>query len=169
MLLQRWLVIRVIHIVLKQGSVTFLGNRTNGFYELYDRYAPMLLGYITEVVKDEAMAEEYLVRVFNEVSYRFDEITADGNNIWLQLQGLAKSELTVFFDSLKGCDIPATELEQYAARNRFVKLMTAGQRAVFCQVYYRGKSTAEIARQLGQSEQLVRRILKEAFSIIRKG
>lgn len=129
----------------------------------------MLLGYITEVVKDEAVAEEYLVRVFNEVSYRFDEITADGNNIWLQLQRVAKSELTGFFDSLKSCDIPARELEQYAARNRFVKLMTAGQRAIFCQVYYHGKSTAEIARQLGQSEQSVRRILREAFSIIRKG
>jgi DNA-directed RNA polymerase specialized sigma24 family protein len=154
---------------LKQSSGTFLANRTNGFYELYDKYAPMLLGYITEVVKDEALAEEYLVRVFNEVSYRFDEITAKGNNTWLQLQLLAKSELSSFFDSLKGCDIPATEFEQYAARNRFIKLMTAEQRAIFCQVYYHGKSTSEIAAHLNCSEQSVRRILREAFSIIRKG
>jgi hypothetical protein len=36
-------------------------------HSLYTSYGAMLLGYIQEVVKEQAVAEQYLIELFNEL------------------------------------------------------------------------------------------------------
>ena len=45
--------------------------------------------------------------------------------------------------------------------------MTPEQEQVFCGMHYHGKSTATLAAELGKSEDAVKIILKESFTIIR--
>jgi len=47
--------------------------------------------------------------------------------------------------------------------------MSDEQKLVFCYVYYKGKTTAQLAAELDRSEESIRKALKEAFAIIKKG
>ena len=43
------------------------------------------------------------------------------------------------------------------------------QKRVFCYVYYQGKTISQLAVEFGKSEESIRKALKEAFAIIKKG
>lgn len=121
----------------------------------------MLLGYISEVVKSGAEAEKYLVDIFNQLQFvDMQRITAPGKNTFVQLQGIARQKLASFVSSVDNCDA-------VVSGNKFVDMMSADQKLVFCGLHYHGKTTIKMAAELNKTEPEVKQLLKEAFKIIR--
>jgi hypothetical protein len=129
----------------------------------------MLLGYISEIVKDSKLAEQHLISIYNYISEHINEITGDGTNTWCQLRLLAKKQLELFDGTISDDQLTSDDLSKYNDRNRFLSLMSFEQKQVFCNIYYYGKTTAVLAKELNKSEDLIRMALKEAFIVIKKG
>jgi len=141
-------------------------TQQQGVLNLYDKYAAMLLGYIFEIVKDNELAEQYMVSIFKSISEQYHDILK-ADNTWCRLQQLAKVKLTDFVKTVKDCDVPASTII-INAQNKLINQMNMEQQNVFCAVYYHGKSINKLAVELNKSELEIRKTLKEAFLIIRK-
>lgn len=137
--------------------------------ELYDRYSGMLLGYIFEIVKNDKLAEQHLVNIYSYIPNHINELTGDGTNTWCQLQRLAKKYLELADGNQYNSQLNGIDLATNDDRNRYLALMTYEQKQVFYNVYYYGKTTAQLAKELNKSEDFVRLALKQAFIIIKKG
>lgn len=147
-----------------------IDNDAEDIRSLYDRHAGMLLGYIIEVVKDRKLAEEWLDKLFCELTLHFNEFNWNGSNSWCQLQRFAKSKLTDFNLTNKHLDHSgSTGLVMHNARNKYLDQLTDEQKVVFCGIYYNGRSTVAISIELNKPEAIIRKTLKEAFAIMRKG
>lgn len=137
--------------------------------QLYDQYAGMLLGYLHAIVNDHQVAEQHLINIFKDLPKHLPAINTAGVNAWCELQKLAKKELSDVVP--RGTDqhkAAAQVIRNYEVRNKFLSLMTEEQKQVFCLVYYQRKSTLELSKELNISEELVRKLLKQAFAIIKK-
>ncbi|NQX40016.1 Sigma-70, region 4 [Pedobacter steynii] len=135
---------------------------------LYDRHAGMLLGYIFEVVKDRKLAEEYLIKVFCDLSIRYNDVNRTGISGWPQLQKFAREKLLSLPDSPRYVSLNAG-VKISDSPNSYLRQLTEEQRQVFCDVYYNGRTIADISITLNKTEDLTRKTLKEAFAIMRKG
>lgn len=145
-------------------------NRPESIRILYDRHAGMLLGYIFGVVKDRELAEKYLVQLFCDLSQHFHEIDWDSTNSWCLLQRFAKKKLAGFKNvANENKAHEETDLELHNSTNKYLEQLTNEQKLIFCEVYYHGKTVAAISEELKKTEDLIRKTLKEAFAIIRKG
>lgn len=139
-------------------------NYLQAKHSLYKRYSGMLLGYLLDIVKDQATAEHYLVDLFAGMHpAEVTEISTAGN-AFCRLQALIRKKLKGFFDNLENC---SPEEKPQIPGNKFVGLMNNEQQQVFCGVHYSGKTTAKLATELGKSEEAIRQLLKESFNIIR--
>lgn len=137
---------------------------------LYYRYSSWLLGYLVEVLKDYKLAEDYLVEIFKEVPYRLNEFTQTDSNPWLRLQQLAKNKLVSYTRSKRMFDGQIDgQVSERIRFDRYVGTMTTEQQLVFCAVYYYQQPTAVLAHELKKSDEEVKKILREAFTIIRHG
>jgi DNA-directed RNA polymerase specialized sigma24 family protein len=137
---------------------------------LYYRYSSWLLGYLMTVVKDYDLAEQYLVDVFKEVPNRLPEFTGSESNPWLCLQQLAKSKLKNYTRTLRsGVAIKDQGTAERLRFDSYVNAMTTEQQIVFCGVYYYQKPTALLAQELNKADDEVKKILKEAFLMIKNG
>jgi hypothetical protein len=145
----------------------FTVNGHGRTYDLYVRYGSMLLGYITEVVKDSTLAEQYLITVFKEVVLKIDEIT-QADNTWVKLQKLAKTVLLPFNQTLLPDNCVANN-GGGTITNNYLKLMNKQQQDVFCGVHYQQKSTERLAAELNKTQDAVKQLLREALIIIRNG
>jgi DNA-directed RNA polymerase specialized sigma24 family protein len=150
--------------MVKQDQVV-LQIQSMGIHHLYDKYAAMLLGYIFEVVGDKVVAEEYLVRIFSGLAQNFNEKDWRTDNNWSLLQTYAKHQLAKFDNAATGCQ---TGFTNHNTQNRYLNKMTEEQKQVFCNIYYRKKTTAQLAAEIDKSEELIKKLLKESFTIIRK-
>ncbi|MGZ3756774.1 MAG: RNA polymerase sigma factor [Mucilaginibacter sp.] len=146
---------------------TITTSHQQGLLNLYDKYASLLLGYIYEIVKDHELAEQYLISTFKHIADQYHDIVS-AQNIWSKLQQIAKRTLAEFFVSIKDCDSTAVSTKN-SLQIKVISKMTEEQRTVFCGVYYHGKTTAALAKQLSKPELTIRKTLKEAFAIIRQG
>jgi hypothetical protein len=139
-------------------------NYLQAKHSLYKRYSGMLLGYLLEIVKDQTIAEQYLVDTFAGMHpAEVTEISTTGN-AFCHLQFLVRKKLKGFFDNLESC---GPEEKPQIQGNKFVELMNNEQQQVFCGVHYSGKTTAKLATELGKTEYAIRQLLKESFTIIR--
>lgn len=129
----------------------------------------MLLGYIKEVVKEITVAEQYLVEIFNDLQHKdIEEILSPGVNTFLRLQQLTRKKLSAFITSVEDCaDKTEITAKKAVTGNKFINLMDDDQQVVFCGVHYHGKSTSALAAELNKTEDSVRQILRESFTIIR--
>jgi DNA-directed RNA polymerase specialized sigma24 family protein len=143
-----------------------LQTKPLSIHSLYDDYAAMLLGYIYEVVKDKKVAEDFLVKTFSSVAQKFNDIDWGESNSWCQLQRIAKNELAAYNQATEGCE--TSEATIFSLPNKYLNKMTDEQQLVFCNIYYRKKTTAQLAAEINKSEELVKKLLKEAFTMIRK-
>lgn len=136
---------------------------------LYEEHAGMLLGYLFEIVKDRKLAEEYLAKIFTDIARQFHEADWSGNNTWCRLQRLAKNELAQFNDTIQDCEDHTTSgFLMQNSHNKYLDQMTDEQKQLFCSVYYHRKTTVQLSKELNKPEDLIRKLLKEAFAIIRK-
>jgi len=132
---------------------------------LYDRYGGMLLGYIYNIVKNNAVAEQYLVELFAKLKpAEITELYKPGCNTFCKLQLMARKTLSEFFGKRGATTADGSK----PVVNVFTSLMNAEQQQIFCGIYYQGKTTAVLAAELGKPEAKVRQILKESFNLIRR-
>ncbi|MVN93134.1 hypothetical protein GO816_18525 [Mucilaginibacter sp. HME9299] len=133
---------------------------------LFYRYGSWLLGYIVEIVKDHEVAEQYLADIFKEVPYKLNELNSTGSDSWKQLRMLAQARLkTAYNRNLSGKEL-------FSERLKFdgvVSGLTIEQQIVFCGVYYYQKSTAILAHELNLTDAEVKKILREAFIMMKNG
>ena len=128
------------------------------------------MGYIKEVVKEINVAEQYLVEVFNDLQHTdIEEILAPGANAFLRLQQLTRKKLSSFISTVEDCTDEAEITSKKAITgNKFIDMMDKEQQLVFCGVHYHGKTTANLATELNKTEDAIRQLLRESFTIIRK-
>ncbi|GGH13622.1 sigma-70 family RNA polymerase sigma factor [Mucilaginibacter phyllosphaerae] len=138
-------------------------------HSLYISYGALLLGYIKEVVKELALAEQYLTEVFNELKAQdIEEILKPGANAFLRLQQMARKKLSSFINTVENCNDQAEiSAKKGITGNKFISLMNQEQQLVFCGIHYHGKNTAKLAEELNKPENTIRALLRESFIIIR--
>jgi DNA-directed RNA polymerase specialized sigma24 family protein len=136
---------------------------------LYDNYGAMLLGYLFEVMQDQGIAEQYLVDIFNEVAKKPTNYNANGLSTLSQLQILARKKLTPYYQTVKDSGTgPDNTKSTTAKQNKYLSQMTPEQQHVFCSLHYHGKSICMLAVEMQKPEDDIRKILKEAFTLIRR-
>ena len=154
--------------MLKTEQHTLTETKQDRLRGIYNRHGSKLFGYIFEVVKDQKIAEEYLVKVFQDIALQPDGRNFEAAESWMFLQRFAKNRLAIFVSAMKACSAEdQIELQQFS-ENRYLNDLTESQRKVFCEVYYHSRTIHEIAVELNQTEELTRKTLKEAFVIMRR-
>lgn len=154
--------------MLKTEQNTLVETKQDRLREIYTRHGSKLFGYIYEVVKNQKTAEEYLIKIFQDIAMQPDERNLEAAENWMFLQRFAKNRLAVFVNSIQSCDpVDQASLKQFSG-NRYLEILNEEQKRIFCDVYYHGKTIHEIAIALNQTEDLTRKILKESFAIMRK-
>jgi len=136
---------------------------------LYESYGGMLLGYISAIVKDNDVAESYLVKIFTDISNQFDTINWSESSTWQLLRNFAKHELAVFTNAVRACEYDTrVDDDLNTAGNKYLDRMTAEQKNIFCSVYYHRYTTAQIAAELNKTEAYINGLLKQAFAVIKQ-
>jgi DNA-directed RNA polymerase specialized sigma24 family protein len=153
-------------LVLNQHII--LTNTPAAIQAIYDEYAGMLLGYIYEVVKDKNLAEQYLVSVFNELPQHLSDIARPGTNIYHSLQLLTRKILADFFETIPACNTADNASNLPTRPNKFLDRMSKEEQLIFCSVHYRGKSISALAAELNKPEEVIKKLLQQAFAAIRR-
>jgi DNA-directed RNA polymerase specialized sigma24 family protein len=140
--------------------------RNSALQDAYKKYGGMLYGYLLSVLKDEAKAEQFLVNIFDDLAKAVDETGECGPYTWCGLYRTAKSKLIHLLNDEAEAD---HNLLVFALGRKMYEEMSDLQRQVFYEAYYNGKMINELAVKLNQSDELIRKALKEAFLILRRG
>ena len=148
------------------NETLLIDNRALAVRHLYDKYAAMLLGYIMAAVKDRAVAEQYLITVFNDIPNHLNDFLPIGNGTFCRLQVFTRKKLAPFFEKKTMSPVGITI---NIPVNKYHDLMSEEHNNVFCGLHYHGKTTAVLAQELNKPEAAIRNILKEALTMIRKG
>lgn len=136
-------------------------------HTLYTKYSGMLLGYIAEVVKNNKLAEQYLVDLFTELNEsQIKQLTQPGVNTFIGLQQMARKKLAAFAATLADCK-PDARPKTEPIKNSYIERMNAEQQFVFCGIHYHSKTIGTLAIELDKTEDRIKQILKESFTIIR--
>ena len=152
----------------QQLTSTEASLQTRTKQDLFNRFGGMLLGYISEVVKNNHVAEHHLVDVFNQLQFSdIQDITKPGINTFVYLQSIARKKLAVFSLPVDGYANTGKSKNPIIEDNKFVELMNPDQQQVFCEIYYHGKTVTNLAAELNKTEAAIRELLREAFLIIR--
>src|ERR1700760_3209477 len=111
---------------------------------LYERYGAMILGYLTETLQDQKLAEEQLVIILGDFVGQQTHLTGGDFN-WIQLHKFARAKLAKLslFSQQDVYNVPAT----ISGNNAWHK-MNADQQHVFYNSYHCVKPIALIAQQL---------------------
>ncbi|WP_462265903.1 hypothetical protein [Mucilaginibacter sp.] len=146
------------------------GNKLSVTRELYNRYSGMLLGYLTDIVKEQQMAEAFLIEIFNELPQYVEQLLTSEKSTWLQLQAIAKSKLAPFMATQHNCRQLEDDMHRkWTTGGSNMAYLTPAQRSVFCGVYYHQKSITTLAAELNQPEDVIKSTLKAAFNTIKNG
>lgn len=140
--------------------------RNSVLQEAYKKYGGMLYGYLLSVLKDEGKAGQFLISVFNDLAKTIDETGECDPYTWCGLYRTAKSKLVHLLNDDEEAD---HTLMVFAFGRKMYEEMSDLQRQVFYETYYNGKMIGELAAKLNQSEEMIRKALKDAFLIIRRG
>jgi len=153
--------------MLKTETQLYIDDKPDQLRNLYDKYSGMLLGYIFGVVNDQKIAEDHLIRIFSELSQQSAHLEWEAPLNWCQLLRFAKNQLKQAADTV--------ELNKFEPMHRFkqdydyLSALNDEQIKVFHDVYYLGKTTNTISLELNKPEVSIRKTLKEAFAVIKKG
>ncbi|HKG08851.1 MAG TPA: hypothetical protein VKB19_20440 [Pedobacter sp.] len=137
-----------------------LTSENSDIQSIYAKYSAKLLGYIIEVIKDQKLSEEYLVKIFCELAKARTQNISLRFYTWNQVRVFAMHILSSN-DKANGPDPGINPVDKLIRMN-------ADQQFVFKSVYYYGKSLTVIATKLNQTEDTVRKTLKEAFAAMKE-
>lgn len=155
--------------MLKNNQQAAIRQTSERISTIYQAYSGMLLGYITEVVKDRTLAEEYLVRIFCALAGQPDRLNRAEGYTWEELRKFARAQLSELMHPLRQLSTgPAPKPAVRGPENKYLEKLSEPQRHVFCGIYYQGKSVAVLSAELNQPEEKIRKTLKEAFLLMRK-
>ncbi|MEJ2880050.1 hypothetical protein [Pedobacter sp. GR22-6] len=155
--------------MLRTDKQLYIDNKPNQIRSLYEKYASMLLGYIIGVVKDQKIAEDYLVMIFAELSQQSDSQVWESTNNWCQLLRFAKDQLREIANTTAIKKSELSDLFIQNTQDKYLSDLNEEQKKVFTDTYYLGKSTNAISIELNKPEVSIRKTLKEAFAVIKKG
>jgi len=124
---------------------------------IYNKYSGMLLGFISQIINDRAKAEAQMISIFCELAKAsYKERSSPNIGSWNELRTFALNYLPAHTIQLEiAADLPAQEQ------------LSQLQHQVFNLAYYQKKSLCDIAKQLNQTEELIRKTLKEAFTVMK--
>jgi DNA-directed RNA polymerase specialized sigma24 family protein len=148
-------------------SANTIKKNDDALRAIFESYGSALLGYIVGIVNDKTKAEDYLVEIFKVTARFADELIHPDVNTWLRLQQITKN----FLYNHKQAALTEVDLQLVAAEqsNKYLNLLTADQKHVFCGIHYRNKSVQALANEMRTDENSVRRCLRAALSVIRNG
>ena len=126
----------------------------------------MLYGFLLSVLKDEGKAGQFLISIFDDLANDIDEKGECGPYTWCGLYRSAKSKL---IHLLNDDDEADHTLMVFAFGRKMYDEMSDLQRQVFYETYYNCKMVSELADKLNQTEEVIRKTLKDAFLILRRG
>ncbi len=152
--------------MLQSNNQAIQAQNEAALHEAYNKYGSMLYGFLLNVVKDAGVAEQYLISIFDDLSKAINETGECGPYTWCGLYRMAKSKL---INTVSDEDEADHDLMIYALGNEMYNGMNDLQKQIFYQSYYNGKSISQLAAKLNQSEESIRKTLKEAFLILRRG
>lgn len=155
--------------MLKTETQLYIDNKPDQLRNLYDKYAGMLLGYIFGVVKDQKIAEDHLIMIFGELSQRSGNLEWEAPLTWCQLLRFAKNQLKEAADTVKISKSELSHLFKQDGQQEYLSALSEEQLKVFNDIYYLGKTTNTISLELNKPEVSIRKTLKEAFAVIKKG
>ena len=136
----------------------------NSIRWLYQKYSPLLLGYISGSISDPRKSEKFLVQILSRFAIDYQqEIITDQVN-WLQLLQYTRN-------ALSEQNRPQSALitnHQYKEFN-YSKLQSLSDREkeIFCAIYYHGKSIGELAMSMEENEHSIRSQFKLSLDKIR--
>lgn len=148
-------------------SANPINNNDDALRAIFESYGSALLGYIVGIVNDKTKAEDYLVEIFKVISRFANELMHPGVNTWLRLQQLTKNFL--YNNRQAGSTEIDHQFDGALQSNKYLNLLTAEQKHVFCGIHYGNKSVQALANELCTDENSVRRCLRGALSVIRNG
>ncbi len=126
----------------------------------------MLYGYLLSVLKDEDKAGQFLISSFDDLAKAIDETGECGPYTWCSLYRNSKSKLVHLINDGDEAD---HDLLVFALGRKMYEDMSDLQRQVFYETYYNCRTVSELAAKLNQTEDVIRKTLKEAFLILRRG
>lgn len=136
--------------------------------QLYQQYGAALFGYLIEVFKDRVVAEQCLVDFFKDLPNELEELSKPGVNVFRHLQVALRKKAALYARSVRVIVATGAAPDDVTdGKNKFTAPMNNDERLVFCGIYRHGKTIADLAAELGKSEDTIRRILKECFTSIR--
>jgi hypothetical protein len=124
---------------------------------LYGRYSGMLFSHILAFMPNQEKSEEVFLELFSHIGTREQLEDALHSPVslycWLQAQArhLILTRYAPFISERISC---YSNLLQYAPSQ---------QKAVFSAIYLHGKSTQEVATELGEDENTIKTLLMEAL------
>lgn len=135
--------------------------------EVYSQYSGMLYGYLLKVLQDKEQAEKLLVSIFEDIAKDVDDSGNCGPYTWCGLYRMAKAKLIKHVNDEGNSN--DQDMMVYTLGNNMYNDMTDDQKQVFYETYYGGKKVIQLAEQLNRSEESIKKTLKEAFAILRRG
>ncbi|MFD2512280.1 RNA polymerase sigma factor [Pontibacter locisalis] len=161
---------------LKQGRQEVMG-------QLYDAYAPVLMGMISRIVEDTEVAEEVLQETFVAIWSRIGVYDSTKSRFLIWSLAIARGIALQAVNSgkLKGISLNGQQENNKAKENtqsrveeenrfnlRSVLSLEPQERAVLELVYLKGRSCSEAAKELGLTEQQLVTSLKKAFILLKQ-
>lgn len=137
-----------------------IATKTADLKLVYSKYASMLLGYLVEATNDRKQAEDYLVKIYTELAAQLNSNPQEMYS-WTQLRQFALKFLRMEPNTVSIPGRPA------GRQSLGLEHLSASQKEVFLSVYYRGTTISALAVQLNQTEETIRKTLKEAFALMK--
>jgi hypothetical protein len=137
-------------------------EQTTDIMLIYSKYSAMLFGYLIEITLDRKQAEHYLLKVYTELANNFNHTTQEITN-WTQLRRFANNLLSLQSDAISASEYPRPK----SGRPAGVEQLSCDQQKVFQEIYNQGVTVAALALKLNQTEETIRKTLKEAFVIMK--
>ena len=153
----------------------------DAFSQLYDQYAPTLLGVIAAIVCDETEAERLLEITFTRIRLRFSEVRSNNQPLFVWLLSIARTTALESTQQQRKPKVPVFKLTESGGvvadvliqRNVPVfftstrTLVSSSMRALLDAVLLKNCTPEEAASSIGMPVATARKQLREAMQQLR--
>lgn len=151
---------------------------------LYEAYAPVFMGVINSIVKDEKVGEQVLQETFIAICSRIGIYDSTKNRFltWglalargMAIQAVKTGRCAAFANVRQKCTFVETngqeqnQQDQSPGLQHGVERLEGTAKSVFELIYLQGKTSSEAALELGLTEEELKVFLKKAFANLGAG